>query len=135
MAGLKVTLDAALRARDVSRPTPADEETAERALPEQLAMRRRPGGAPDAQGAAADSRPPRPGGRVPQPDPGRPPKPGPPGQGKDDRGQDHGGTGGDGGKRPEQQDNAQTRQPRTRRRQRLGRLADHGSGGSSPDFS
>ena len=42
MAGLKVTLDAALRARDVSRPTPGQEAAAELALPEKLAGHRSP---------------------------------------------------------------------------------------------
>jgi hypothetical protein len=56
MAGLKVTLDAALRARDVSRPTASQEADAERALPDRLAVRRPspPGsGQPRAVGEAA----------------------------------------------------------------------------------
>jgi hypothetical protein len=56
MAGLKVTLDAALRARDVSRPTAAQEAEAERALPDRLAVRRPSppeSGQPPAVGGAA----------------------------------------------------------------------------------
>jgi hypothetical protein len=45
MAGMKITLDAALRARDVSRPTPGQEALAEQALPERLASRRAAGAA------------------------------------------------------------------------------------------
>jgi hypothetical protein len=66
MAGMKVTLDAALRARDVSRPTPGQEAQAERELPERLAGRR-PGptppetpGSQPVDGTASKPRPPRP---------------------------------------------------------------------------
>ncbi len=56
MAGLKVTLDAALRARDVSRLAPGQEALAEQALPERLASRR---SGPEPQAApAAVSQPP-----------------------------------------------------------------------------
>jgi hypothetical protein len=44
MAGMKVTLDAALRARDVSRPSGADEEQAELDWPTRRSTRRRPPG-------------------------------------------------------------------------------------------
>jgi hypothetical protein len=56
VAGLKVTVDAALRARDVSRPTAAQQADAERALPDRLAARRTPppeSGQPPASGDAA----------------------------------------------------------------------------------
>jgi hypothetical protein len=70
MAGLKVTLDAALRARDVSRPTAAQESEAELALPDRLAVRRPPmsGQLPESgrkQSAAG------PENRVPRPAPPR----------------------------------------------------------------
>jgi hypothetical protein len=42
MAGMKVTLDAALRARDVSRPSGAQEEQAELDWPAGRTVRRRP---------------------------------------------------------------------------------------------
>jgi hypothetical protein len=60
MAGMKVTLSAAMRARDVSRPRPEDEEAAE-----QAGTRRdsggsapRPAGGPASREAGGDSRPP-----------------------------------------------------------------------------
>lgn len=129
MAGLKVTLDAALRARDVSRPGPVHEEAAARALPEQLAVRRRPAESPGARPYAAVSQPPVPPPRSPQPVTAQSPKPAPASRGQE------GGAMPGGSPRPEQPDKPQPRRPRTRRRRRLGRLADHGSGGSSPDFS
>jgi hypothetical protein len=47
MPGMKVTLSAAMRARDVSRPAPEDEEAAERAA--QSGGRPREQGRPDAE--------------------------------------------------------------------------------------
>jgi len=63
MAGLKVTLDAAMRARDVSRPTATQESDAELALPERLAARRAPAGSrpPD---SAQSPRPAEPAARA-----------------------------------------------------------------------
>jgi hypothetical protein len=64
MAGMKVTLSAAMRARDVSRPGPDDEAAAERAE-----ARRAAGGAPRATGgpvsraASGENKPPAPGAR------------------------------------------------------------------------
>jgi hypothetical protein len=68
MAGLKVTLDAAMRARDVSRPTAAQESDAELALPDRLAARRPPASNPL----------PEPGRRQPGPGPGPGPQARPP---------------------------------------------------------
>lgn len=71
MAGLKVTLDAAMRARDVSEPSAAHERQAELELPAIVSMRpavpapRRPAGPPGGSG----SRP------RPMPGPGRQPGP------------------------------------------------------------
>jgi hypothetical protein len=64
MAGMKVTLSAAMRARDVSRPRPEDEEAAAQAGPRPAASRDSGGSAPRAAGgpapgdAGAGSRPP-----------------------------------------------------------------------------
>jgi hypothetical protein len=137
MAGMKVTVDAALRARDVSRPTPAQEALAEQALPERLASRR---SGPEPQAApAAVSQPPdnRSGRPRPVPGPARPRRPTRPATGRDDRAD-----GADAAAPPaaRAEDEAQDLRLRVRRRARLARPSgqgspDQGRGGSSPDFS
>jgi len=135
MAGLKITLDAALRARDVSRPSAAQEAEAERALPDRLASRR---SAPGPQAAAGDGDGPQPRiGTGPRPATrysDTPPRPGPR--------QDAAGTRDPVRPAADPEDGAVTardnlpeHQARVRRRHRLGGSAGHGSGGSSPDFS
>ena len=60
MAGMKVTLSAAMRARDVSRPRPEDEEAAEQARTRRDSggSAPRPAGGPASRDASSDSPPP-----------------------------------------------------------------------------
>ncbi len=152
MAGLKVTLDAALRARDVSRPTAAQEAAAERALPGRLAWR------VEAADHAAESpesltasqqarrgpgrRPPRPGGGKfgdRRPRDRRADVPWTDGT-ADDAARDPGESAGAPGARDREAGESAGPppggRPRTRRRYRLGRLAGlggpEGSAGHSP---
>ena len=129
---MKVTLDAALRARDVSRPTPGQEAQAEHELPERLAGRR-PGPTP----------PETAGGQLPDGH-GQQISPAPPGPAARYRGRTRGHPGrrDSGAQAP---GNPRPHPPRVRRRSRLQRIAGpgdvpadgayDGSGGSSPDCS
>lgn len=131
---MKVTLDAALRARDVSRPAPGQEALAERALPERLASHR--SGA-EPQPAAGGQLPDGPGHRPgPAPGPPRPRRPSRPATRRDDR------AGAADAPPPaeradyERQDGGARVRRRSRFSPRPGQgSADQGRGGSSPDFS
>jgi hypothetical protein len=131
MAGLKVTLNAAMRARDVSRPTAAQESDAELALPDRLAARRPPMSSPLPE--PGPEQPPRDKPAPPRPAPPRPApprlrrapgrRPFRPGGAAADTPQE------DNTAAPDSPDlqtpDAPDRHPRMRRRNRLGRLADN----------
>jgi hypothetical protein len=78
MAGMKITVDAAMRARDVSRPTGLQEEAAEAepdpARPASPAGSARPVGSARPDTSARPARPARPAGSA---RPARPPRRGP----------------------------------------------------------
>jgi hypothetical protein len=134
MAGLKVTLDAAMRARDVSEPSAAQEAQAELDLPAVVSVRRAvPAPRPPAGPPADNGSRPR-----PIPGPGRQPRPHQPASRDEQAGPDQQpgfrprGPQPDGSARDEPESSVQ---PRMRRRSRLARTADQGSGDRGPDFS
>jgi hypothetical protein len=160
---MKITLDAALRARDVSRPTAEQEAQAElnlADLPDKPRPRAEPQPGPDQPGAAARGRRPgrRPGRRIGRAGPSlaeRSPGTAVHERGQDERGQDERGQDERGqdergqdergqearapGPRdagqPEAPTESRRARPRVRRRYRSGQRPDQGSGGSSPVLS
>jgi len=160
MAAMKITLDAALRARDVSRPTPAQEALAELSLADlparprqQVEQEARPD-QPAAAGRGARQQGRRPGRRAGRPGPALPVRgpgaapnqPGQPSAGKnsadkdtaqEDRARED--TAGQNAAiqnaRPHAQAGRKRARPRVRRRYGLGQHPDQGSGGSSPELS
>jgi hypothetical protein len=142
MAGLKVTLDAAMRARDVSEPSAAQERQAELDLPAIVSVRREvPAIVSVRREVPAPRQPVRPpadNGSRPRPVPGPGRQPGP--RQLASRGEQAGpdrqpgfrprGPQPDG---PAEDETEPPVQPRMRRRSRLVRITDQCSGGSWPD--